>query len=238
MNKECKAIVFDMDGIIFDSERLIIECWKVVADKYGIHDIEDICNKCLGVNSVETKEIFLSYYGQDFPYDAYRAEMSKLYHEQYNGGRLPMKTGVVELLEYLKENCVPVALASSTRSEVVLQQLRDAGIAEYFQVVIGGDMVKRSKPQPDIFLKACEELGVEPKNAFAIEDSYNGIRAAAAGCLRPLMVPDLMPPTEEMERLSERIFETLLDVRDYLRVAMSPAQMNQIDCRELARGQA
>ena len=89
-------------------------------------------------------------------------------------------------------------------------------LMKYFQVVIGGDMVKRSKPQPDIFLKACEELGVEPEEAFAIEDSYNGIRAAAAGKLRPLMVPDLMPPTEEMQELSEEIFETLLDVKDYL----------------------
>jgi len=122
----------------------------------------------------------------------------------------------VELLQYLKESGVKVALASSTRSAVVRQELTDAGIIEYFQVVIGGDMVSRSKPQPDIFLKACEELGVEPEEAFAIEDSYNGIRAAATGKLRPLMVPDLMPPTEEMQELSEEIFETLLDVKDYL----------------------
>lgn len=100
-----------------------------------------------------------------------------------------------------------MALASSTRSAVVRQELTDAGIIEYFQVVIGGDMVSRSKPQPDIFLKACEELGVEPEEAFAIEDSYNGIRAAAAGKLRPLMVPDLMPPTEEMQELSEEILK-------------------------------
>lgn len=217
-----KAVVFDMDGIIFDSERLIIECWKVVAEKYDIADIEEICNKCLGVNSVETKEIFLQYYGQDFPYDDYKGEMAKLYHENYDGGRLPMKTGVVELLDYLKENNVPVALASSTHSQVVKQQLQDAGIAAYFQVIIGGDMVKRSKPQPDIFLKACEELGVAPEDAFAIEDSYNGIRAAAAGQLCPLMVPDLMPPTEEMEKLSEGIFETLLDVKEYFARSNEP----------------
>lgn len=211
-----KAVVFDMDGIIFDSERLVIDCWKVVADKYAIPDIEAACYECLGVNRVETKEKFLNRYGRDFPYDAYKDEMSKLYHDNYDGGRLPMKIGVVELLQYIKECGLKVALASSTRSEVVRQELTDAGLIEYFQVVIGGDMVSRSKPQPDIFLKACEELGVEPKEAFAIEDSYNGIRAAAAGKLRPLMVPDLMPPTEEMEELAEEIFETLLDVKRYL----------------------
>jgi HAD superfamily hydrolase (TIGR01509 family) len=215
-----EAVVFDMDGIIFDSERLVIDCWKIVADKYGILDIEAACNECLGVNGVETKEKFLNRYGQDFPYDAYKSEMSKIYHDNYDGGRLPMKVGVVELLVYLKEAGVKVALASSTRSEVVIQQLRDAGILDYFQVIVGGDMVKRSKPQPDIFLKACEELGVAPGESFAIEDSYNGIRAAAAGRLRPLMVPDLMPPTSEMQELSEAILDTLLDVKGYLKTIL------------------
>ena len=212
-----KAVVFDMDGIIFDSERLVIDCWKVVAEKYAIPDIEAACNECLGVNGVETKEKFLKRYGQDFPYDAYKSEMSQIYHDNYDGGRLPMKFGVVELLQYIKEMGLKVALASSTRSEVVTQQLRDAGILDYFQVIVGGDMVTRSKPKPDIFLKACEELGVAPQESFAIEDSYNGIRAAAAGHLRPLMVPDLMPPTSEMQNLSEGIFDTLLDVKGYLK---------------------
>lgn len=212
-----KAVVFDMDGIIFDSERLVIDCWKIVAEKYAIPDIEAACYECLGVNSVETKEKFLNRYGQDFPYDAYKDEMSKIYHDNYDGGRLPIKMGVTELLQYLKETGVKVALASSTRSQVVTQQLKDAGILDYFQVVVGGDMVTRSKPQPDIFLKACEELGVAPEESFAIEDSYNGIRAAAAGHLRPLMVPDLMPPTEEMQGLSEAVFDTLLEVKGYLR---------------------
>jgi len=217
VKKSIKAVVFDMDGIIFDSERLVIDCWKVVAEKYAIPDIEEACNECLGVNSVETKEKFLNRYGQDFPYDAYKSEMSKIYHDNYDGGRLPMKIGVVELLQYIKECNLNVALASSTRSEVVTQQLKDAGILKYFQVIVGGDMVTRSKPQPDIFLKACEELGVAPQESFAIEDSYNGIRAAAAGHLRPLMVPDLMPPTSEMKELSEGIFDTLLEVKRYLK---------------------
>ncbi|MBQ7775615.1 MAG: HAD family phosphatase [Lachnospiraceae bacterium] len=218
MQQGFKAVVFDMDGVIFDSEKLVIECWQVIADKYGVPNIVEACNECLGVNATETRQKFLNRYGQDFPYDEYKSEMSKLFHDNYDGGRLPMKTGVVELLQYLKETGVKVALASSTRSVVVRQELTDAGIIEYFQVIVGGDMVTRSKPQPDIFLKACEELGVAREEAFAIEDSYNGIRAAAAGHLRPLMVPDLMPPTEEMKALSEAIFETLLDVKEYLKL--------------------
>lgn len=216
MQKGYKAVVFDMDGIIFDSERLIIECWKETADKYGIADIERACEACLGVNAVETREIFKSFYGQDFPYDEYKKEMSEMFHGRYDGGRLPTKVGVKELLIFLKGQGKKVGLASSTRSMVVKQELTDAGLIEYFDIVVGGDMVTRSKPQPDIFLKACKELGVEPEEAFAIEDSYNGIRAAASGKLRPLMVPDLMPPTEEMRQLAEKIFETLLDVREFL----------------------
>ena len=216
MQQEVKAVVFDMDGVIFDSERLVIECWKVIADRYGVPDIEEACRECLGVNSTETRQRFLKRYGWDFPYDAYKSEMSRLYHDQYDGGRLPMKTGVTELLQYLKKTGLKVALASSTRSEIVVQELTDAGIIGFFDVVIGGDMVACSKPKPDIFLKACRELGAAPEESFAIEDSYNGIRAAAAGGLRPLMVPDLMPPTEEMETLSEKIFDNLSEVKAYI----------------------
>lgn len=216
MQKSYEAVVFDMDGVIFDSERLVIVCWKEVADKYGIVDIERACEACLGVNATETREIFKNFYGQDFPYDEYKKEMSEMFHSRYDGGRLPTKVGVKELLQYLKGQGKKVGLASSTRKAVVVQELTDAGLIEYFDVVVGGDMVTRSKPQPDIFLKACEELGVEPEKAFAIEDSYNGIRAASAGKLRPLMVPDLMPKTEEMQELAEEIFETLLDVKTYL----------------------
>lgn len=216
MQREYKAVVFDMDGIIFDSERLVIECWKETADKYGIVDIERACEACLGVNATETREIFKRFYGQDFPYDEYKKEMSELFHGRYDGGRLPTKVGVKELLRYLKTQGIKVGLASSTRKVVVVQELTDAGLIEYFDVVVGGDMVSRSKPDPEIFLKACEELAVVPQDAFAIEDSYNGIRAAAAGKLRPLMVPDLMPPTDEMRELAEEIFETLLDVKAFL----------------------
>ncbi len=214
--QKVKAVVFDMDGVIFDSERLVIECWKEIADKYQVPDIEAACHECLGVNATETRQKFLNRYGQDFPYDDYKKEMSALFHGRYDDGRLPMKVGIVELLQYLKQEGVKVALASSTRSAVVTQELTDVHIIQYFDAVIGGDMVTRSKPQPDIFLKACEALGVAPTEAIAIEDSYNGIRAAAAGKLIPIMVPDLMPPTEQMQELAEEIFENLFVVKEYL----------------------
>ena len=127
-----------------------------------------------------------------------------------------MKKGVTELLELLKQNGKKIALASSTRRQTVENQLRDADILSYFDAVVCGDMVARSKPAPDIFLKACECIEVAPHNAYAIEDSYNGIRAAHAGKLRPIMVPDLLPADDEMRRLAETVQEDLLEVGRYL----------------------
>ncbi len=216
MNVKPEAVVFDMDGVIFDSERLVLECWTVVAEKYGIADIETAMRKCLGVNATETREIMLQIYGADFPYEAFRKEASALFHSKYDGGRLPMKTGVVELLQYLKDCEIKIALASSTRRAVVEQELQDAGILPYFEQVICGDMVERSKPAPDIYEKACEALGVAPDKAFAIEDSYNGIRSAYDAGLHPIMVPDMSEPTAEMVEKADAILENLHEVREFL----------------------
>ncbi len=211
-----KAVVFDMDGVIFDSERAVQDCWKIVAGRHKIPDIETTCMACLGVNAPGTRRIMLNRYGEDFPYDTYRAEVSSIFHSRYGNGRLPMKPGVTELLSALKEHGVLIALASSTRREAVVEELTDAGIISYFHKIICGDMVQKSKPAPDIFLKACEELQVSPEDAYAIEDSYNGIRSARAAGLRPIMVPDLSVPTEEMEQLAEVILPSLLNVKKYL----------------------
>lgn len=214
---DINAVVFDMDGVIFDSERLVMECWKVIADKYGIENIEEACFECLGINAALTKELMKKRYGEEFPYDAYKKEMSALFHSRAAGGKLPQKKGIAELLTFLRENHIPAAVASSTRREVVIRELEEGGLLPYFDQVICGDMVKYSKPEPDIFLKACESLLVDPAEAFAIEDSYNGIRAAARAGMKPIMVPDLAEPTEEMEELACCILPSLLDVMAYFK---------------------
>lgn len=218
MNKNIlyNAVVFDMDGVIFDSERAVMQCWKEVASRHNIPDIEKAILACTGTTMVRTREIMFDLYGADFPYDEYARESSAIFHSRYDGGRLPMKPGVKELLTFLKERGKKIALASSTRQQVVTDELRDAGIIEYFDRIICGDMVSRSKPAPDIFLKACEELNVSPSDSYAIEDSYNGIRAAHAGGLHPIMVPDLLPADEEMQSLAEIILPNLTSVIEYL----------------------
>ena len=210
MNKEnIKAIIFDMDGVIFDSEKLVIDCWKVISEKYKIQNIEAALRKCIGTTREVTRQIIKEEYGQDFPYDEYKNEVSLLFKKTAEEGNLMLKPGIVEILTYFKNNNYKIAIASSTRKEIVEKELKQANLYHYFDKVICGDMVQRSKPEPDIFLKACEELNVDTKDALVIEDSYNGIRAAYTGKISCVMIPDLLPPNTEMEEKADYIFDNL-----------------------------
>ena len=196
-----EAVIFDMDGVIFDSETLVLNCWREVAECHGIRNIEIACHECLGTNSAVSKQIFLRHYGQDFPYDEYKAEMSEVFFGYASGGRLKKKPGVEKLLKYLKESGIKVALASSTREAVVKKELEEGGLLGYFDEIVCGDMVKRSKPEPDIFIYACERLNVSPMKALVLEDSENGIRAARAAGIPVICIPDLKEPSREVEKL-------------------------------------
>ena len=211
-----KAVIFDMDGVIFDSERLVYEGWMELADKYGFEDFEIPYRRCIGSNAIVSKQIFLDFYGKDFPYDIYKEEQSKKYHERYDHGRLPLKPGVRELLEYLQGQQYGSAIASSTRTSLVRQQIADAGLLTYFDRITGGDQVTKSKPEPDIFLAAAQEWELSKKDIYVIEDSYNGIRAAKAAGMKAIMVPDLLGANEEMHRLADDILPTLLAVKEQL----------------------
>ena len=207
-----EAVIFDMDGVIFDSETLVFQCWNVIAEKYGIKDVKEVCTQCLGINAIETKERFLNYYGRDFPYDEYKREMSELFHKTAAEGGLELKPGVKELLTFLKEHHYKTAVASSTRKAVVEAQLTAAGVIHYFDQIVCGDMVAKSKPEPDIYLTAAKKLGVNPSHCYAIEDSYNGIRSAHSAGMDVIMIPDMLPANREMEEICCDILDSLLQV--------------------------
>ena len=212
-----QAVVFDMDGVIFDTERLVIEFWKEVAKKHNIPNVEHTCIQCLGTNRVRTREIFLENYGADFPYDPYRTEVTELFNTHYKGVPLPTKPGVRELLSYLQEQDIKVGLASSTAQHLVRDEIGTAGLLPYFQTLVCGDMVEHSKPAPDIFLKACEILNADPTKSIAIEDSFNGIRSAHCAGMTPIMVPDQVQPTDEIRALAFHVMPSLLDVLNWLK---------------------
>lgn len=213
--REGFAVVFDMDGVIFDSERAVLAVWQELAEELGLQDIEAVFRRCIGTNKARTGEIFReSYPALDFA--AFDRETRGRFQARHGGGRLPLKSGAREILAALGERGVPLALASSTDSAVVRQELDEAGLLGYFDAVVGGDQVTRSKPDPEIFLRASALLDTPPARCFVIEDSFNGIRAARAAGMRPLMVPDMVPPDGEMERLSEAILPDLAAAKRYI----------------------
>ncbi len=216
---EMDAVIFDMDGVIFDSERLVFQCWEKIGKEYRLEGMREVFLSCIGTNSAMTRKIVLDRYGEDFPYEEFCAKSSRLFHGIVDREGLPVKTGVRELIGDLGKCGIPLALASSTGLAVVTRELKQAGLYEYFSVVMGGDQLKHSKPEPDIYLMTCERLGVRPAYSYAIEDSYNGIRSAYSAGMKPIMVPDMLPPTDEMRDKSEIILDSLLAVRDWLSAA-------------------
>lgn len=211
-----KAVIFDMDGVLFDTERLCMDSWSVIARKQGITDVEKVFPLCIGLNNTDTKALVLKHYGQDFPFEEFVGEASVWFRSYVKENGLPVKKGVREILEFLKADGWKIGLASSTRYESVVKHLEHTGLREYFGVIVGGDMVEHSKPRPDIYLIACDKMGVEPAKAYAIEDSPNGIRAAHAAGMKPVMVPDMIAPTEEIRMLTHEIFEDLTKVQEFL----------------------
>lgn len=215
-------VIFDMDGVIFDSERTLLSCWIEMAGKYGLDQelVRKTYIKCIGTNIQQTTEIYKSAFQNILTDDMLRYiwdESVQLHRKRYADGALPIKTGVTEILDYLKSSGISVGIASSTKKQKVEQQIKNAGLYDYFVGMIGGDAVKISKPNPEIYLLACREFGFAPGNTFAIEDSFNGIRAANAAGMRPIMVPDIVPADAEMSRLSEIVCKDLTEAMNYLK---------------------
>lgn len=210
-----RAVVFDMDGVLFDTERLCQDSWMAVAEKKGLPGMKEVFTQCIGRNANDSKRIVLNAYGEDFDYQTFREETSVWYWDFIEKNGLPVMPGAEKLLGWLKEHDWVVGLASSTRRPTVLRNLELSGFSSYFSSVITGDMVEHSKPLPDIYLIACRELGVKPEETYAIEDSPNGIRSAYAAGMKTLMVPDMLKPDEEMRQLSFRIMENLDQVLEF-----------------------
>lgn len=209
-----KAVVFDMDGVIFDSEKLYRKHWMITGREYGIpeDEMEDLCNHIAGATRQHNERLLKEHFGEDFDYDTFRAKTMDRMDAEIARNGLDMKPGVKELFAYLKENGYQIALATSTAQERASRNLQRAGILEVFDKIVYGGVVPNGKPAPDIYLRACEELGVKPEEAIGIEDSINGVKSSSAAGLYTIMVVDLIEPTEEIRPLADQIYYSLFDV--------------------------
>lgn len=212
---QVKAVVFDMDGVILDSETICFKTWELASKDFNLVDYLEVEKACLGTNKNETYEILKRAYGNDFDAKAFMDRTSHYFYQIEEAQGIPLMKDVVETLEYLKPK-YKIALASSTRDVVVRRQLTNAGVIKYFETITAGDQVIHSKPDPEIYLKACASIGVLPEEAFAVEDSPNGIRSAFSAGLKAVMVPDKIQPDEEMKNKSFKIINRLSELKNFL----------------------
>jgi HAD superfamily hydrolase (TIGR01509 family) len=206
--RKAHAVVFDMDGLLFNTEALYRDA-IVAAAAEGGHDIPlAFYLSTIGMSGEATRTAFNERCGTAFDFDLFWTTASTQFRELAKL-QLCLKAGVVELLDFLDEARLPRAIATSSRHEDVQFNLGAQGLLDRFETIIARGDYSRGKPYPEPFLKAAERLGVAPELCVALEDSYNGVRAAAGAGMMTIMVPDLLPPTAEMEELCVCIVDDL-----------------------------
>lgn len=211
-----KGVVFDMDGLMFDTERLAKEGWAYAGSRMGIDITEDVVVKTLGLNAEKTKAVLCAELGEDFDYYTarkMRVDYINAYIEKHG---IPVKAGLMELLDYLITNHYEITVATSSEKEVAEYYFAKAGIAGYFDQIVCGDMIEHGKPEPDIYLKASEIMGIRPEECLALEDSPMGILSACRAGMKPAMIPDLLQPDEETSRILYAKLPTLHNVIELL----------------------
>lgn len=200
-----------MDGLMFDSERYIQTAWNQAGTMLGYGTLGDHIEKTLGFNGTKRREFFLDLCGQDFPYDEFLELYRSLYFDRVRKEGIPAKEGLHETLEVLKKLGIRMGVATSSSRENTLKNLEREQISGYFQTVITGDMIQHGKPEPDIYLEACRKLGAEPQDAIALEDAINGIKAAARAGMMPVMIPDLIKDTTEVDDILFGRYDSLAE---------------------------
>jgi len=207
--------IFDMDGLLLDSERPIREAWEAVLAGMGLVYDHALYLSAVGRNLADTRQLLSQGHGPGFDFDAALAQVRLRLADTVERG-FEVKPGVRELLDALAGRGIRRAVASSTGLERIAQRLQKAGLSAYFESLAGGDEVRRGKPEPDIFLLAAARLGVEPSSCLVFEDSSYGAQGALAAGMGVILVPDLKQPGEETARRAVRVLGSLADAPPYL----------------------
>ena len=193
-----KAVIFDMDGLMLDTERPIVTAWEQAAVEMGWHLNGEVLARTIGVDEASIRRIMVESYGQDFPYNAVRENLERVYIENVEKNGIALRPGLLTLLEHLNSLGMPIVVATSSARNIALWKLEMAGIKERFRLLVCGDEVREGKPAPDIFLKAVELLGREPSECVGFEDSPAGLRALEAAGIRSVFIRDMVEPPPEV----------------------------------------
>lgn len=213
---QLKGVVFDVDGVLFDTERLVQRVWLKVSAEMGWPQVGQRYLEFVGQNRTDILQALLERFGPEFPRAEFMETCSRTAQAWMNRDGVPVKPGVREILAFLQARRVPAALATSTRLDRTLLRMEMTGLTPYFQSMTTGDQVLHSKPDPEIYQIACRRLGTSPDHTLAVEDSRNGILSASAAGMPVVMIPDMIPPDPDLERLLFRRFDSLTGLRDWL----------------------
>ncbi len=214
------AVIFDMDGLLLDTERIAVDSWLEAAAAFGLQLTESIVHSTIGINWEGTKRIIEDALGPDVPYERFFDQVNTAYHARLSRG-MPLKPGAPELLKALHGAAVPVGLATSTARKQAGWKLESAGLLQYFTGMACGDEVERGKPNPDIFLLSACRIGAEPCCCVVLEDSPAGILGAKAAGMTTIMVPDLLEPSRETMGHADHVVKDLFEAGALLRELMT-----------------
>lgn len=212
-----KAIIFDMDGLMIDSERVTFECYQERLKDMNLTMDEEFYKTLLGKPIKGIYQRFYDVYGNDFPIENVIQDVHQLMAERFETEGVPVKKGLVELLHYLKDNNYKTIVATSSNRDRVDKILAQAKITEFFDDSICGDEVTKGKPNPEVFLKSCQKLGVNVDEAIVLEDSEAGIQASYDANIKVICIPDMKYPEKQYEEKTFKILKDLTEVTAYLK---------------------
>ena len=212
-----KAIIFDMDGLMIDSERVTFECYQERLKDMNLTMDEEFYKTLLGIPIKGIYQRFYDVYGNDFPIQNVIQDVHQLMAERFETEGVPVKKGLVELLHYLKDNNYKTIVATSSNRDRVDKILAQAKITEFFDDSICGDEVTKGKPNPEVFLKSCQKLGVNVDEAIVLEDSEAGIQASYDANIKVICIPDMKYPEKQYEEKTFKILKDLTEVTAYLK---------------------
>ena len=199
LNQRPDLVIFDMDGLILDSEQLFMEQERIVCLQYGYDMTPENYITTIGTAGETLRKILRDLYGEDYPMEKISRESRERVNRIIEAQGPPVKPGIGDLMEALYRNKIPFCICTSTDTDTATHYMEMAGFLPYLQFLKGGEQVTRSKPDPEIFLQACEKAGVRPERCLVLEDSPNGIRAALAAGMQVIAIPDLVPVPEELK---------------------------------------